>query len=313
MVSARPRDRILTTATELFHSEGIGAVGVNRIIGQADVAPMTLYRQFGNKDNLVAAALEQWSTSWLHRLADAMDRRGDDPSDRFDGLWDELQAWFAEEPFRGSFVANAATELRSEPHHPAQTRIAQHRQALRQLLEDLAKSAGAYDPTVLAAQLQILIDGAIASAVGRPRPQLRLRRPRPRQGRRHRRLGRLTTADRDPGQLPGVTGHPRVAVDQRPGHGPLDQREELAGERRRVARPGRAGQVLEQPAEGLTVPDQDGVGGRAAAVGRRDHRRGQRRAGEVVGGEPSLERVPERVQGRLWRVAAAGSSRRPAR
>jgi AcrR family transcriptional regulator len=88
---------------------------------------MTLYRQFGNKDNLVAAALEQWSTSWLHRLADAMDRRGDDPSDRFDGLWDELQAWFAEEPFRGSFVANAATELRSEPHHPAQTRIAQHR------------------------------------------------------------------------------------------------------------------------------------------------------------------------------------------
>jgi len=109
MVSARPRDRILTTATDLFHSEGIGAVGVNRIIGQADVAPMTLYRQFGNKDNLVAAALEQWSASWLHRLADAMDRRGDDPSDRFDGLWDELQAWFAEEPFRGSFVANAAT------------------------------------------------------------------------------------------------------------------------------------------------------------------------------------------------------------
>ena len=97
MLSARPRDRILTTATELFHSEGIGAVGVNRIIGQADVAPMTLYRQFGNKDNLVAAALEQWSTSWLHRLADAMDRRGDDPSDRFDGLWDELQAWFDEE------------------------------------------------------------------------------------------------------------------------------------------------------------------------------------------------------------------------
>ena len=108
MVSARPRDRILTTATELFRSEGIGAVGVNRIIGQADVAPMTLYRQFGNKDNLVAAALEQWSTSWLHRLADAMDRRGDHPSDRFDGLWDELQAWFAEHAtYAGATLAPA--------------------------------------------------------------------------------------------------------------------------------------------------------------------------------------------------------------
>jgi AcrR family transcriptional regulator len=164
MVSARPRDRILTTATALFSAEGIGAVGVNRIIGQADVAPMTLYRQFGGKDTLVAATIEQWSVAWLHRLAEAMDRNGDDPGDRFDGLWDELEAWFAEDGFRGSFVANAATELRSEPDHPAQSRILQHRQALRQLLEDLAKSAGAHDPAVLAAQLRILVDGAVAAA-----------------------------------------------------------------------------------------------------------------------------------------------------
>jgi AcrR family transcriptional regulator len=164
MVSARPRDRILSTATALFCAEGIGAVGVNRIIGEADVAPMTLYRQFGGKDALVAAALEQWSVAWLYRLSDAMDRRGDDPGDRFDGLWDELEAWFSEDGFRGSFVANAATELRSEPDHPAQAKIVQHRQALRQLLEDLAKTAGAYDPTLLAAQLQVLIDGAVAAA-----------------------------------------------------------------------------------------------------------------------------------------------------
>src|SRR4029450_11649976 len=181
MVSARPRDRILTTATELFHSEGIGAVGVNRVIGQADVAPMTLYRQFGGKDALVAATLEQWRPAWLHPLPDAMDRRGDDPSARFDGLWDELESWFAEPGFRGSFVANAATELRSEPAHPhhrttlhhrpappppPHSRILQHRLALRQLLEDLAKASGAYDPAVLAAQLQILVDGAISAAAG---------------------------------------------------------------------------------------------------------------------------------------------------
>jgi AcrR family transcriptional regulator len=184
MVSARPRDRILTTATELFHSEGIGAVGVNRIIGQADVAPMTLYRQFGGKDALVAATLEQWSIFWLHRLSDAMDRRGDDPSDRFDGLWDELESWFAEAGFRGSFVANAATELRSEPDHPAQARIVQHRQALRQLLEDLAKASGAHDPAVLAAQLQVLIDGAISAAA----------------------------VDRDPASAAGARGLARVAV-----------------------------------------------------------------------------------------------------
>jgi AcrR family transcriptional regulator len=164
MVSARPRDRILITATELFRREGIAAVGVNRIINEADVAPMTLYRQFGSKDGLVAATLEHWGTQWLHFLADALDRRGDDPRARFDGLWDALEEWVAADGFRGSFIANGATELRSEPDHPAHAVIAAHRHGLRQLLEDLAKAAWAYDTAVLAAQLQVLVDGAIAAA-----------------------------------------------------------------------------------------------------------------------------------------------------
>ena len=164
MVSARPRDRILRTATELFRKEGIAAVGVNRIIGEADVAPMTLYRQFGSKDGLVAAALEHWGTQWRNFLADALDRSGDDPRARFDGLWEALEEWVAADGFRGSFIANGATELRSEPDHPAHAVIAAHRRALRQLLEDLAKAAWAYDTAVLAAQLQVLVDGAIAAA-----------------------------------------------------------------------------------------------------------------------------------------------------
>jgi AcrR family transcriptional regulator len=164
MVRAKPRERILTTATTLFSQEGIAAVGVNRIIAEADVAPMTLYRQFGGKDELVATALEQWGVQWLHRLADAVDRSGDDPAARFAGLWDALESWFAEADFRGSFVANAAAELRSLPDHPAHAVVAQHRLDLRQLLEDLAKLAGAHDPTELAAQLQVIIDGAIATA-----------------------------------------------------------------------------------------------------------------------------------------------------
>ena len=69
-----------------------------------------------------------------------------------------------------AWTANAATELRGEPDHPAQAKIAQHRQALRQVLEDLAKTTGAYDPAVLAGQLLILVEGAIAGALIDRRP-----------------------------------------------------------------------------------------------------------------------------------------------
>jgi AcrR family transcriptional regulator len=163
-MSPKPRERILSTATALFSAEGITAVGINRIIAEAKVAQMTPYRLFKSKDELVVATLEQWSTRWLHDLADRIDQRGDDGQARFEGLWEALEAWFARDDFRGSFVANAAAELRSAPGHPAHKVITAHRQALRQLLEDLSKAAGAADPSALAAQLQVLVDGAIALA-----------------------------------------------------------------------------------------------------------------------------------------------------
>ena len=170
MVSPKPRDRILDAATRLFYQKGIEVVGVNPVIDEADVAPMTLYRQFGGKDQLVAATLEQWSANWLHSLNDRIDRAGDDPRRRFEALWDALEDWFATEAFRGSFVNNAAIELRSKPDHPAHQVILAHRMAVEHLLEDLAKLAGANDPPSLAAQLQVLVDGAITVAAADRRP-----------------------------------------------------------------------------------------------------------------------------------------------
>ena len=164
MTATKPRERILATATALFSAEGISAVGINRIIADAKVAQMTPYRQFKSKDELVVATLESWSAQWLQDLAEAIDSHGDDALARYSGLWDALEAWFASDDFRGSFVANAAAELRSNPGHPANAVIARHRQAVRELLTDLAKKAGAGDPSALAGQLQVLVDGAIALA-----------------------------------------------------------------------------------------------------------------------------------------------------
>ena len=70
MATTRPRERILDAATRLFADEGINATSVDRVIAEADVAPMTVYRQFGGKDGLVAATLERWSERWLAWLRD---------------------------------------------------------------------------------------------------------------------------------------------------------------------------------------------------------------------------------------------------
>jgi AcrR family transcriptional regulator len=161
MADPKPRERILTAATRLFYEEGILATGIDRVVAEAEVAPMTVYRQFGGKDRLVAATLERWSDRWLGWLRAEAERGGDDPAARLDSLWDALEKWFTAEGFRGSYVANAAVELRSKPTHPAHGTIAAHRAALRRLIQDTAAT-----PTPDAAMaLHILIDGAIAAAV----------------------------------------------------------------------------------------------------------------------------------------------------
>ena len=165
MAASRARERVLDAATRLFSEEGIHATSVDRVIAEADVAPMTLYRHFGGKDALVTATVERWSGRWLAWLEGESARAGDDAGARLEALWDAFEKWFADEGFRGSYVANVATELRAWPGHPAQAAVAAHRAALRDLLRDLASAAAVPSPDEAALRLHMLLDGATAVAV----------------------------------------------------------------------------------------------------------------------------------------------------
>ena len=164
MATTRTHEKILDAATRLFADEGIRATGIDRVIAEAGVAPMTVYRHFAGKDDLVTATLERWSERWLGWLRHEAWLAGADPAARLEALWDALEKWFADEGFRGSYVANVAIELRARPGHPAQAVVAAHRAALRRLLEALL-TADVPPPAAAVLQLQMLIDGAVAAAV----------------------------------------------------------------------------------------------------------------------------------------------------
>ncbi|MGO7594469.1 helix-turn-helix domain-containing protein, partial [Rhizobium leguminosarum] len=57
----------------LFYSEGIRAVGIDRIIEEAKVAKATLYRHFPAKDHLVAAYLQDRHERVGHSGQEAVD------------------------------------------------------------------------------------------------------------------------------------------------------------------------------------------------------------------------------------------------
>jgi AcrR family transcriptional regulator len=64
---APPRDRIVKTASRLFYENGFRAIGIDRIIAEADVAKQSFYNHFASKDELIVALLDQsalYSQSW---------------------------------------------------------------------------------------------------------------------------------------------------------------------------------------------------------------------------------------------------------
>jgi AcrR family transcriptional regulator len=163
-----PRDRILAAAAELFYRNGIRAVGVDAIAAAAGTNKMTLYRHFPSKDELVAEYLRQSAkmtdASW-ERLEHA---HPGDPLAQLRGWLNDMADHVENRDERGCPVANAAVEL-PEPDHPARRVIEQCKSAQRDRLAGLCRAAGLSDPDMLAAELDLLLEGArvTAQSVGR--------------------------------------------------------------------------------------------------------------------------------------------------
>ena len=71
--SAHPADRLLAAATELFGKYGIRAVGIDRILREADCAKASLYSSFGSKDALVIAYLTELDVAGRKRFGQAIE------------------------------------------------------------------------------------------------------------------------------------------------------------------------------------------------------------------------------------------------
>ena len=162
--SASARERILDAASVSFYRQGIRAVGVDSVIADAGVAKATLYRHFPSKDALVLAFLERRDARWRAWFVDAVERLSPDPSGRPLAVFDALAEWFASDDFRGCAFLNAAAEI-ADPEHPARGAVRLHEERLAEHIGAICSGAGIPDAAAAAADLFLLVEGAIVCAL----------------------------------------------------------------------------------------------------------------------------------------------------
>lgn len=161
------RGRILSAAYELFCRHGVQAIGIDRIVAEARVAKMTLYRHFRSKDGLAVAVLDLREELWINRWVIAESRRrAETPRERLLVIFEMFDDWFRRADYEGCLFNNTLLEDH-DPASPVRLASIVKRSRVLAFLQSLAEEAGARDPDTLARQWQMLMSGAmIAGAEG---------------------------------------------------------------------------------------------------------------------------------------------------
>ena len=161
---ADARERVLATAYELFTQHGLAAVGVDRIVAEADVAKTTLYRHFGSKDGLAVAVLlrheELWTRRWLEPNAERVVSNGGDPV----ALFDALDEWFGQADYEGCLFINSLLETRDHSS-PVREAAIDAIERIYGVIQRVLQEAGVLESEAVAHQIQIVMRGCIVAAV----------------------------------------------------------------------------------------------------------------------------------------------------
>jgi len=149
-------------AAELFYTDGIRAVGINRVLEEARTPIMSLYRNFGSKDGLVEEFLLERDRRMRAFFEREVENIATTPRDRVLAMFDVLGKVIAGPDYRGCAFINAAVEM-ADPEHGLVDIAVAHKDSMREAFSRYLAEAGVHDTEPLATQLLMLVDGAFVN------------------------------------------------------------------------------------------------------------------------------------------------------
>lgn len=158
--SLPPRERLLETARRLFYTEGIRAVGVDRLVAEASVTKATFYRHFPTKDDLVVDCLRTEHARLMEQTV--LRTKGLAPGPAIEAIFVAASERLREQHYTGCPFMRAAAEY-PDAAHPARHAVAEHRAWLHDMFSAQLARIGGDDAELAPEALMMLFDGAMAA------------------------------------------------------------------------------------------------------------------------------------------------------
>lgn len=158
------RDQLVRKALDVFYRDGFHATGMDKLVVETGVSKTSMYKHFRTKEDLILAVLrlrdESFREWFLHRI----EEMADTPADQLIASFEVIREWFEQDGFRGCMFVKAGAEYQNSDH-PIHIQAGENKRLVLDYFTDLARKAGAREPEKLAQQVQLLQEGAIATAV----------------------------------------------------------------------------------------------------------------------------------------------------
>ena len=108
-----PKERILETASILFHQQGYNSTGINQIISEAKVAKASFYLHFKSKDELCVEYLNRRHQYWFEELIQCTSP-SKNAKEKVLSAFDFIISMNDKENFRGCSFLNILSEISSQ-------------------------------------------------------------------------------------------------------------------------------------------------------------------------------------------------------
>lgn len=163
MKRAEKREHLLNVATELFNQFGYHGVGIDLIIAESGIAKTTLYRHFQTKEDLIVAVLNRIGERFRKSMRQTVDELAKLPEEKLFHVFDVLENWFKQDNFYGCPFISAMGEY-GDRKNPIFQEAVLHKRLMLAYFAELARLANLSDPDSAAEIVNLLYEGAIASA-----------------------------------------------------------------------------------------------------------------------------------------------------
>jgi AcrR family transcriptional regulator len=155
------RERLLRTAGQLFYTEGIHTVGVDRLVAESKITNATFYRHFRSKEDLAVAYIEGVDQAIRTQIGSLM--AADVPADSIlRGIGASLVEQIRSPGYRGCAFLNAAAEF-PEPDHPVHRAVVLHRDWFLQTITGLFAQITTAEAEHAGRHFVMLRDGAMSA------------------------------------------------------------------------------------------------------------------------------------------------------